>query len=250
MIDTILKHRSIRNYKSTAITDEVLSEILNAAIRASNTGNMQLYSIIVTKDEKKKKQLWESHFKQDMVNQAPVVLTFVADINRFHKWCKLRNAGEAYDNFLWFYNATIDATIAAQNASVAAEENGLGICYLGTTTYMAQNIINILELPKGVVPVTSIVVGYPNEEPPLTDRLPFEAVVFDEKYPDLSDSEINELFKEKEESDFTKALIEENQTENLAQIFTQKRYKKSDNLHFSKEFLKILENQGFMNNEG
>lgn len=115
---------------------------------------------------------------------------------------------------------------------------------------MAQNIINILELPKGVVPVTSIVVGYPNEEPPLTDRLPFEAVVFDEKYPDLSDSEINELFKEKEESDFTKALIEENQTENLAQIFTQKRYKKSDNLHFSKEFLKILENQGFMNNEG
>jgi len=249
MIETILKHRSIRRYKSTPIENKVLTEILNAAIRASNTGNMQLYSIIVTKDENKKQQLWESHFKQDMVNQAPVVLTFVADINRFHKWCKLRNAGEAYDNFLWFYNATIDATIAAQNASIAAEKNGLGICYLGTTTYMAQNIIDILELPNGVVPVTSIVVGYADENPPLTDRLPFDAVVFDEKYPDLTDDAINELFKEKEELDFTKALIEENQTENLAQIFTEKRYKKIDNIHFSNEFLKVLEKQGFMNNE-
>ena len=81
----------------------------------------------------------------------------------------------------------------------------------------------------------------------MTDRLPMEAVVFNEKYAELFENQINNVFSEKENSDFTKGLIEENQTENLAQIFTQKRYKKSDNLHFSKEFLKILEKQGFMN---
>lgn len=249
MIDAIFKHRSIRKYKNTPISDEVLNRVLQAAIRGSNTGNMQLYSIIVTKDEEQKKQLWESHFKQNMVVEAPVILTFVADINRFHKWCELRNAGTAYDNFLWFYNATIDATIAAQNACVEAEDNGLGICYLGTTTYMAEKIINILDLPKGVVPVTTVVVGYPDQDPPLTDRLPQEAVVFDEKYKEFSDDEINKLFEEKENLDLTKQLIEENKLENLAQIFTQNRYKKADNLHFSKEFLKILEKQGFMNHE-
>ncbi len=249
MVEALFKHRSIRKYKEKPIPEKVLKEIIKAAIRGSNTGNMQLYSIIVTKNKEQKNKLWESHFKQEMVQQAPVILTFVADINRFHKWCKLRKAGTPYDNFLWLYNATIDAVIAAQNACIAAEDNNLGICYLGTTTYMANNIIDILELPKGVVPVTSIVVGYPDETPPLTDRLPEEAVVFSEKYKEFSDNQINKLFEEKENLDFTKEIVEENKTDNLAQVFTQKRYKKADNLLFSKEFLKVLEKQGFMNNE-
>jgi len=249
MVKAIFNHRSIRKYKSDPIDEKLLKEILQAGIRASNTGNMQLYSIIVTKDENLKNQLWEAHFKQDMVKQAPVLLTFVADINRFHRWCELRNAGTAYDNFLWFYNATIDAVIAAQNVAIEAEDKGLGICYLGTTTYMARKIIEIINLPKGVVPVTSLVLGYPDETPELTDRLPFDAVVFDEKYSELTENQIDKMWKEKENSKLTKKLIEENQTENLAQIFTQKRYKKQDNVFFSKEFLKIIEEQGFMNNE-
>ncbi len=249
MIDAIFNHRSIRNYKNEPISDKILDQILQAAIRGSNTGNMQLYSIIVTKNNDQKQKLWEAHFKQNMVVQAPVILTFVADINRFHKWCELRNAGTAYDNFLWLYNATIDAVIAAQNACLEAEENQLGVCYLGTTTYMTEKIIDILELPQGVVPVTTVVIGYPAETPPLTDRLPQEAVVFNEKYTEFSDEQINEFFAEKENLEYVKELIKENQTENLAQIFTQKRYKKQDNLFFSNSFLKIIEKQGFMNNE-
>jgi len=247
MIDSIQNHRSVRKYKNTPIPQKVLDEILNAAIRGSNTGNMQMYSIIVSKDKEKKQKLWEAHFKQDMVLQAPVLLTFVADINRFHHWCQINNAAKAYDNFLWLYNATIDATIAAQNAALEAEANGLGICYLGTTVYMADKFIEILELPKGVVPVTAIVVGYPEELPDLTDRLPKNAVVFNETYPKLSDNDVKQMFEEKDNSELTKRLIEENKTENLAQIFTQKRYKKEDNLFFSNKFLEILEKQGFMN---
>ena len=211
-MDAIFKHRSIRKYKNQEIDDDILTKVLAAATRASTTGNMQVYSIVVTKDVEKKKQLWESHFKQDMVLQAPVILTFCADFNRFNKWCKLRNAEPGYDNFLSFYTASIDALLAAQNAALEAEHHDLGICYLGTTTYMAEKIIDILQLPVGVVPVTTIVIGYPDENPPLTDRLPVEGIVHYEEYDQYTKDRINEIYNEKENLEETKELIKINET--------------------------------------
>ena len=247
MLDTIFNHRSIRKYKSDPITDKDLNDILEAGIRASNTGNMQVYSIVVTRDEEMKKKLAPTHFNQPMATQAPVLLTFCADINRFNKWCKQRNAEPGYDNFLWFTNAVIDAMLASQNCCLAAEEKGMGICYLGTTTYNADKIIDILKLPKGVSPITTVVVGYPDESPELTDRLPLDGVVHYETYKDYSNEDIDRIYAEKEALESTKALLEENQKETLAQIFTDNRYKKADNLHFSKTFLNVLKEQGFMN---
>ncbi|HDP55110.1 MAG TPA: NADPH-dependent oxidoreductase, partial [Bacteroidetes bacterium] len=153
----ILNHRSIRKYKTTPIEESILNEILQAGVRASTTGNMQLYSIVATTDNQIKEQLAPCHFNQPMVKQAPVVLTFCADFNRFNKWCQQRNAVPGYDNFLSFFTAAIDALLVAQNVCVAAEDKGLGICYLGTTTYSADKIIDVLKLPKGVVPVTTVV---------------------------------------------------------------------------------------------
>lgn len=247
MIESVFNHRTIRNYKSQKVDDKSLDLILRAASRASTTGNMQVYSVVVTKDEAIKEQLWESHFKQDMVKQAPVILTFVADFNRFNKWCEYRNAEPGYDNFLSFYTASIDALLAAQNAALQAEDLGLGICYLGTTTYMAKKIIDILDLPKGVVPVTTVVIGHPAESPSLTDRLPIEGIVHYEKYNDYTEEDINRIYAEKEALDSTKALIEENGKESLAQIFTDNRYKKGDNITFSNMLLEVLKEQGFMN---
>lgn len=249
MIQTLLNHRSIRKYSEKEVEKQILDEILLAGTKASTTGNMQVYSIIVTQDKAIKDQLWEVHFKQDMVKQAPLILTFCADFNRFNKWCNYRNAIPGYDNFLSFYTASIDALLAAQNVAVAAENHGLGICYLGTTTYMADKIISILDIPVNVVPVTTLVIGYPNENPGLTDRLPLEGVVHYEKYNDFDEQKINEIYKEKEELPVTNELIEINQTENLAQIFTEKRYTKKDNIHFSKNFLDVIIKQGFMNHE-
>ena len=249
ILDSLLEHRSVRNYKSDAIKDEILEQILTAAIRGATTGNMQLYSIIVTKDEEKRKALCPLHFGQKMVEQAPVVLTFCADLNRFHKWCEERNADKVYDNFLWFCNGTIDAVIAAQNAVIAAESFGLGTCYLGTTTYMADKIIDFFNLPKGVVPVTTVVIGYPAENLPLTDRLPLEAVVHNETYIDYTTESINDLFAEKENLESTKEIIKTNELDNLAQVFVQKRYPKNDNVHFSKVYLNVIDKQGFMNNK-
>lgn len=249
MLNTIFNHKSIRKYKSDPISDDILNDILKAAIRASNTGNMQIYSVIVTKDNEQKNKLSGMHFNQPMVKQAPVLLTFCADINRFNKWCEARNAEPAYDNFLWLYNATIDATIAAQNAALAAEAHNLGICYLGTTTYMAEGIIDVLKLPKGVVPVTTLVLGYPDEQPELTERLPDEAVVHFETYHDFDNQKIDELYNDFEALDKIQGIVKENELDNLAQVFTQKRYVKKDNLTFSNKFLDIIKKQGFFNNQ-
>lgn len=248
-METIFNHKTIRKYKSLSIDNKILEKILLAGTRASTTGNMQVYSIIVTQDKKIKEELWQSHFKQNMVKEAPVIITFCADFNRFNKWCKQRKADPGYDNFLSFYTASIDALLAAQNVALAAESHGLGICYLGTTTYMAGNIIKTLNLPKGVVPVTSIVVGYPDESPNLTDRLPLGSVVHYDTYKDYSKEDIDKFYKVKEDLEQTKELLKENNKETLAQIFTDNRYTKKDNIVFSKEFLKIIEQQGFMNND-
>ncbi|HEX2935004.1 MAG TPA: nitroreductase family protein, partial [Bacteroidales bacterium] len=184
-----------------------------------------------------------------MVLQAPVVLTFCADFNRFNKWCLQRKAVPGYDNFLSFMTAAIDALLAAQNVCIAAEANNLGICYLGTTTYMAQKIIDVLHLPKGVVPVTTVVMGYPDEAPALTDRLPLDAVVHYDQYKNYSPTDIDRLYNDKENLQQTLELLKINNKETLAQIFTDNRYSKKDNVAFSKALLNVLEVQGFMNNQ-
>jgi len=248
-IETLVNHKTIRNYKSDPISQDKLNAILEAGFRASTTGNMQVYSIIVTKDQAKREELCKLHFGQKMVEQAPVLLTFCADFNRFNKWCQQRDAEPGYDNFLSFFTAAIDALLAAQNACIAAESLGLGICYLGTTTYQADKLVEFFNLPEGVVPITTVVVGYPNEDPPQADRLPARGVVHYEKYQEFSEKEIDEVYKEKEALPLTKQLLEENQLETLAQIFTQKRYTKKDNLHFGKVFLDTIQKQGFMNHD-
>ncbi len=248
MTDTILNHKSIRKYRSDSIDEKILEEILIAGTRASTTGNMQVYSMVVTKDESIRKQLWECHFKQEMVLQAPVHITFCADFNRFNKWCRQRKAVPGYDNYLSFFTAAIDALLVSQNVCLAAEERALGICYLGTATYNARKIIDILQLPSGVVPVAAIVMGYPEEDQPLTDRLPLEGVVHYEKYKDYSPVDIDRIYADKEALQQTLDLLEVNKKETLAQVFTDNRYKKQDNVHFSREFLDVIREQGFMNN--
>lgn len=249
MTDTIFTHRSIRKYKSDPVDEEILTRILQAGTRASTTGNMQVYSMVVSTGEEIKKKLWEAHFKQDMVLQAPVHITFCADFNRFNKWCEDRQALPGYDNFLSFFTASIDALLVSQNVALAAESKGLGICYLGTATYMAGRIVEILNLPESVIPVAALVLGYPDEKPDLTDRLPLEGVVHYETYRDYSKEDIDRIYAEKEALPETAALLEENKKETLAQVFTDNRYTKKDNIYFSGEFLKVIEQQGFMNNK-
>ena len=246
MLDFLKQRRTIRQYTDKAIPADLMTELLTTAAQSSNTGNMQAYSVIITTSNEIKAQLAPAHFNQPMVTKAPAVLTFCADFNRFSKWCEQRNAVPGYDNFQSFMATAIDTMIFAQTFAVAAESAGLGICYLGTTTYNAGEIIEVLNLPKLVVPITTITVGYPEKMPELTDRLPLEAVVHYEKYNDFSNEKIDTLYAEKENSDFYKNFVAENNKETLAQVFTDIRYSKKNNEFFSEKFLKVLQQQGFL----
>jgi len=244
-MELLNKHVTIRNFKTDVISESLLNSVIYSGSRASTTGNMQLYSIVVTKDEKQKGKLLPLHFNQPVAKSAPVLLTFVADFNRFSKWCTINNAEPGYDNFLSFYTATIDALLVAQNVCIAAENNGLGICYLGTTTYNAKEIINVLQLPKLTFPVTTIAMGYPDESPELTDRIPLEGVIHSEVYKEYTEDSLRELYAFKEGLETSKQFVEENKKDSLAQVYTNVRYKKSDNEFFSAKMLETIREQGF-----
>lgn len=244
-LDFLRNRRTIRRYNNTPVSDELLNKLFEAAFRAPTTGGMQLYSVIVTRNEEMKQRLAPTHFNQPTVTSAPVVLTFCADFNRFVKWCEASNAQPGYDNFISFNTAMIDALLVAQQFNTAAEAMGLGCCYLGTTTYNAPQIAEILNLPQRVVPVATLTVGYPDGTPQQVERLPIEACIHHEQYNDYSTERIKALYAEKEALPINKQYVEENNKESLAQVFTDIRYNKKDNEHFSRIWTDFIASQGF-----
>jgi nitroreductase len=244
-MEIINKHVTIRKFKEKDISDDLIQKIIYSGTRASTTGNMQVYSVIITKDRSMKEILAPLHFNQPVAVNAPVLLTFIADFNRFSKWCEFNRAVPGYSNFLSFFTASIDALLVAQNVCIAAENEGLGICYLGTTTYNAKEIIEVMNLPRLTFPVTTVALGYPDENPGLTDRLPLEGIIHYEKYSDYSKNEIDKLYAYKEGLDLMKQFVRENNKETLAQVFTDVRYPQKDNDFFSEKMIKTLRDQGF-----
>lgn len=245
-MDFLNNRRSVRRYKTDDISDELLNKLLLEAERTQTMGNMQLYSVVVTRSAERKQALAPAHFHQPMVTGAPVVLTFCADFNRTVKWCSFRDAQAGYDNLLSLMNAVSDTLLYTQTFSCLAEEAGLGICYLGTTLYNAGQIIELLKLPKLVLPVATLTVGYPDECPPQTDRLPLEAIVHQETYQDYTRESIDEFYRTKENLPENRRFVEENGKQTLAQVFAEIRYNKSDNEAISGVLLETLKRQGFL----
>ncbi len=245
-MQTINTRRTIRKYKKEDVSGQLLHELLTAAARTQTMGNLQLYSVVVTRDAEMKARLAPAHFNQPMVTGAPVVLTICADFRRVTDWCANRQADAGYDNFLSFINAASDALLYTQTFCNLAEERGLGCCYLGTTVYMPQAIIDILELPRLVMPVATITLGWPDEEPPLTDRLATEAFVHEETYKPYTPERIDAFYREKEALPENQEFVRINGKATLAQVFTDCRYTRSDNEAMSEGLLSALRRQGFL----
>lgn len=245
-MESINRRRSIRKYSDKEVSGELLTRLLKEAERTQTMGNLQLYSVIVTRSEEKKRQLAPAHFNQPMVTGAPVVLTFCADFRRTTRWAKERKATPGYDNFISFVNAASDTLLYTQTFCNLADEEGLGYCYLGTTIYMPQQIIKVLQLPRLVMPVATITLGWPDENPPLSDRLPIEAIVHDETYNDYTADRIDRFYTEKESLPENQEFVRINNKDTLAQVFTDIRYTKKDNEAMSATLIDVLKRQGFM----
>lgn len=242
----LLTRRSIRKYSEREVSDELLNRLMNEAARTQTMGNLQLYSVVITRSSEMKAKLAPAHFNQPMVTEAPVVLTICADFNRTSTWARCRNAEPGYDNFLSFINAATDALLYTQTLCNLMDEEGLGYCYLGTTVYQPQQIIDVLRLPQLVMPVATITVGWPAEEPPLSDRLPLESFIHQETYNDYLAADIDTYYYNKEHLPENQHFVEINHKETLAQIFTDIRYTRKDNESMSKGLIDTLIRQGFL----
>lgn len=243
---TINTRRSIRRYADRPVDDQLLRRLLAEAERTQTMGNLQFYSVVVTRSDEMKRRLAPAHFNQPMVTEAPVVLTFCADTHRTTVWCNNRQAVPGYDNMLSYQNAATDALLFCQTFCNLAEEEGLGCCFLGTTVYMPQMIIDTLQLPELVVPVATITLGWPDEQPELTDRLPLDAIMHSETYHDYTPESINKFYAEKEALEENKEFCRINNKQTLAQVFTDCRYTKKDNEAMSAGLMDVLRRQGFL----
>jgi nitroreductase len=224
-------HRSIRQYKPDPIDAALVDEVCADAIAGgSSSGNLNSVTLILTRDPERKRRLYELHFEQPMVLQAPLVVTFCADWFRTRSWLRRRGARDNFNNLLGYHVAAFDAMIVAQNACLGFQAHGLGICYMGTTLHSMTEIAEFLGLPDTCVPVTTIVVGWPDEDPAKRDRLPSSALVHDERYHEPTAEELEAIYAQREVRGWarymsdpeTKARIEAMGITSLAHYYTSK----------------------------
>ena len=238
--------KSIRKYAARPVDDALLNDLLQQAERTQTMGNLQLYSVVVTRSEEMKRKLAPAHFNQPMVTQAPVVLTFCADYHRTTEWALRRGGHPGYDNLLSYQNAATDALLYCQRFCDLAEEAGLGLCFLGTTVYNPLSIIETLRLPALVMPVATITLGWPGEDPAPTDRLPLSAIRHDETYAPATDETIERDYAPKEALPENVEFVRIHGTQTLAQIFTDIRYTPADCRAMSETLREALKHQKFL----
>jgi nitroreductase len=195
-LDIIHRHASSRHYKPDPIPTAMVETIIKAAQRASTSYNLQAYSVIAVTDKEKRIRLADLCGDQEHIRQAPLFLAWCADLGRSERFCQklgYTQVSESVENFLV---ASVDASIAAQNAALAAESLGLGICYIGYIRNNPGEIIDLLELPHLVFPITGMTVGWPIKEAHPRPRLPLGAVLHWEKYDTSREDEILKGFDE------------------------------------------------------
>jgi nitroreductase len=251
-----MAHRSIRSFDERAIDPELIDRVVAESLAgSSSSGNLNMVSVVKTRDPARKARLCELHSNQPMVLEAPLVLTFCADTFRTRQWLAQRQARAGFADFLSWHVSAFDAIILAQTAALAFEAHGLGICYMGTTLYTMSAIAEFLEMPDNCLPVTSMVVGWPAEAPAQRDRLPAAAWIHDERYARPSAADIDARFGERERRGWERyralgdemvGRMEAHGITSLAQFYTSKiKYDPDRSAVHSQALHGLLQDKGF-----
>lgn len=235
--------RSIRRFKDEPLADSLIIDIVGKATKAPTTGNMQLYSVIATRETDKKAELAKLHFNQPATG-APVLLTVCADFHRFNRWCEINGTEAGFGNLQGFLYGLFDATVLAQQITTIAELHGLGTCMLGTTAFNAPEIASLLQMPAGVVPLLTLAIGIPGGDGEETERLDCSSILHFEQYSDPADTAIAEIYAVKDQFAPNRRYVEENKKPSLAHVFTEIRYPEAMNSEFSVKLKNWLTEQG------
>jgi len=207
-MEAILNRRSVLRFKDEDIPDDVLTQVLEAARRAPSPGGslttgyrgMQAFSIIVVRDSERRQALNRllCDGKKECIELAPVSLVFCVDLNRLNRWAELAGGIPHFKGIGVLWVALRGTYAAAQNAVIAAYSLGLGAQYIQEIVWQPYETFQFFKLPKQVLPVAMLTLGYPAELPPLAPTLPLEALVHEETYQSQGDQDLLESFTEKD----------------------------------------------------
>ncbi len=225
-LDFFKNRSSVRRFSDEPVSEQTLDTLLEAAAQAPTTGNMQLYSVVVTREPERLRQVVDLHYGQPAAAGASVILTFCGDVARFEQWCHENDAKSTFRNLHGSLLGVIDATIFAQQFVTLAEMNGIGCCYLGTVTYNLEEFCDFLGTPEGVLPLFSVAIGYPaaDNDSAVSDRLPKEAYIHRERFHVYDRKAINGYYAAKEKLPESGKFVKENGKKTLAQVYSEVRY--------------------------
>ena len=190
IIDLIKSHRSIRKFTDRAVDSGTLAAIIAAAQCAATSHFVQAYTIIRVEDAHKRQVFAELAGPQAWVARAPVFLVFCADFNRLVAACDRHEATAETGWAEQFVTATVDAALLAQNVILGAESLGMGGVFIGGIRNDPQTVCDLLEIPGQAYPVFGMCLGWPAHDPPPKPRLPLEAVLFTDGYPQSHDQRL------------------------------------------------------------
>jgi len=188
-IPLLKKHRSIRKFTDEPIDDEMVDEIIGAGLAAATSSNLQGTTVIRVRNPETRAAIATLAGGQSYVESCAAFFVWCADLHRSAVACEIGGGTLSEGMTEHFMIATIDCALAAQNAVVAAESLGLGICYIGGIRNDPQQVADLLELPDQVYPVFGMCLGWPDQEPMLKPRLPLSVTLKEERYDQSYDPE-------------------------------------------------------------
>ena len=230
-LETIFNRTSLRRYNDIPLKDDELEMIFEAILKAPTAGNMMLYSVLCIKDERTKKMLSKTCDNQEFIAKAPVVMIFLADMNKMYNYFGYCNVKEHIEEKGLDYRtggkaslflSISDALIAAQNGVIAGESLGIGSCYIGDVMEHYEDHKKILDLPDSVFPIGMLTFGYYPKDYKRVYRKRYDKkyVIFDEKYKNLSEEEFKDMYEEKERA-FVKDVHKVN---NFGQLLYERKF--------------------------
>ncbi len=183
--ETLLTHRSVRAFDDRAVPAHTLEMMVAAGQSASNSSNFQTWSVVHVTDPERKARLNAVSGRQKSIETCPLFLVWIADLARLRALGEQRQVRhESLDYLESFLVANIDAALASQNATIAAEAIGLGVVYIGGIRNSADIVAKELGLPPSSFACFGMCVGYPDPEKPasIKPRLPMSAVLHQDQY--------------------------------------------------------------------
>ncbi len=194
ILDSLLSRRSIRRFKNEPLKNGDLETILAAARRAPSDAGAQLYSILRVSDPELRRELARLSGGQKHLVEAAELFVLLADIHRLQRLLQQRGKRMADWPRTGLHFSLVDAALAGAHLAVAAEALGYGACWIGGLLNDPIEVARLLGLPRGVIPLSGLVVGVPDEDPEPRPRLPQKLVLHENRYHDYASAELDEAY--------------------------------------------------------